>query len=177
MTPDDIVTLLIPLTWFALMLAELFGDRNRWPSVPMWRSRSAVFFVVLMSINAFLPELVPPSWLEHALIPIESLNVLSQVVIGYLALSLANALMHRANHRFDFLWRWVHQLHHSPQRLDAAGAVGATPWEMALNTIIFLLIVVALLGLAPVPAAIVAYVATFYSLFQHMSLRTPRWLG
>ena len=33
------------------------------------------------------------------------------------------------------------------------------------------------LGLDPVAAALTGYIAAFYGYFQHMNIRTPRWLG
>jgi len=34
-----------------------------------------------------------------------------------------------------------------------------------------------ILGLDPLAAAITGYIASFYSFFQHLNVRTPRWLG
>jgi sterol desaturase/sphingolipid hydroxylase (fatty acid hydroxylase superfamily) len=39
------------------------------------------------------------------------------------------------------------------------------------------LVSVFILGLDPVAAAAVGYVATFYGMFQHWNVKTPRWLG
>jgi sterol desaturase/sphingolipid hydroxylase (fatty acid hydroxylase superfamily) len=36
---------------------------------------------------------------------------------------------------------------------------------------------VIVLGLDPLAAALVGYVAAFYGMFQHWNVRTPRWLG
>jgi len=33
------------------------------------------------------------------------------------------------------------------------------------------------LGLDPAAAALTGYIAAFYGYFQHMNIRTPRWLG
>lgn len=99
------------------------------------------------------------------------------VLVGYPCVALANALLHRSYHRFPLLWRTVHQLHHAPQRLDIPGAVLFTPLEVVINVATFFTMMVFVLGLDAVAAAIVGYVATFYGLFQHLNLRTPRWLG
>jgi len=44
MTADDIVALMIPATWFALMAAEAAKPARSWPKMRLWRSRSMVFF-------------------------------------------------------------------------------------------------------------------------------------
>lgn len=50
-----------------------------------------------------------------------------------------------------------------------------------LETIVFAGISVVtttlILGLDPVAAAATGYIAVFYSMFQHMNIRTPAWLG
>ncbi len=177
MKPDDVVALMIPATWLAMLVVEAFGTGRAWPAVRWWRTRSFAFFIVVMTINALLPGLLPPALAQRHLLDVGRLGVLPAVVIGYLCLSLAAALVHRAYHRFDPLWRWVHQLHHAPVRLDAAGGVVFTPWEIAINVFVFQAVVVFLLGIDPLPAAILAYVSVFYSLFQHLNVRTPCWLG
>ena len=43
--------------------------------------------------------------------------------------------------------------------------------------LVFLVVTVSVLGLDPVAAAVTGYIGVFYGLFQHMNVRTPRWLG
>ena len=111
--------------------------------------------------------------LAHALLDGRALGVAGGVVVGFALLTLCNALLHRLYHHSDLLWRWVHQLHHSPQRLDVAGSVLFTPQEVAINVAMFQLLIVAVLGLDPVAAAIVGFLAAFYGMFQHFNIRTP----
>jgi sterol desaturase/sphingolipid hydroxylase (fatty acid hydroxylase superfamily) len=177
MNTEDLVALLIPLTWFAMMGIEALGTGRAWPDVRWWRTRHVAFFVMLMTINALLPGLLPPAWTDRPLVDGARLAVAGQVALGFLVLTLANALLHRAYHRFDPLWRWVHQLHHSASRLDAASAVLFTPQEIVLNVAMFQLVVVLVLGLDPLAAAVLGYIVAFYGLFQHFNVRTPQWLG
>jgi len=177
MSADDIASLMIPLTWLAMMGLETLFPARQWPTARFWRTRATGFFILSMTMSAVLPGLLPASFFEHALLPLGGLPVLVQVLVGYAVLSLSNALAHRALHRYDVLWRWVHQLHHSPQRLDMAGGVYASPLEMLIVLAIFLSVIVLGLGIDPLPAAIVSYVSTVVSLFQHLNVRTPQWLG
>jgi sterol desaturase/sphingolipid hydroxylase (fatty acid hydroxylase superfamily) len=177
MHAEDIVALLIPVTWLAMMVIEALGTGRDWPAIRLWRTKSMAFFVMLMGLNAALPGLLPAEWTAHALFDGARLGVAGGVIVGFAALSLANALLHRSYHHVDLLWRWVHQLHHSPIRLDAAGAVVFTPLEIGLNVAMFQLVIVFVLGLDPLAAAIVGYVAVFYGLFQHFNIHTPPWLG
>ena len=177
MNAEDAVALMIPVTYLAMLAVEQFGTGRRWPKVRFWRTRGMAFFVMLMTINAILPALVPESLAQHHLFDGARLGVPGGVVVGFLCVSLANALLHRAYHHFDFLWRWVHQLHHSPQRVDIPGAAYFTPFEVVNNVLLFLVVTVFVLGLAPLTAALVGYIAALYGIFQHFNITTPQWLG
>lgn len=177
MTADDVVGLMIPATWLVMMGIEALAGGRAWPQQRFWRSKGLAFFVMVMAINAVLPGLLPAEWRAHHLLNAAQWPLLLQVLAGYAAFSLATALLHRAYHRYDPLWRWVHQLHHAPQRLDVVGGVVFTPYEVVLNVLLFQGVIVFGLGLNDLAAAIVGYVAVFYGLFQHFNIATPQWLG
>ena len=177
MNTEEIATLMIPVTYFALLALEQSGAGRAWPAIRLWRTRGVAFFIMLMTINAILPSLLPPSIAGRHLFDGTQLGVVGGALVGYLAVSLANALLHRAYHRYDLLWRWAHQLHHSPQRLDIPGSVYFTPLEIVNNVLLFQVVVVLVLGIDPAAAAIAGYVAAFYGMFQHLNLPTPQWLG
>jgi sterol desaturase/sphingolipid hydroxylase (fatty acid hydroxylase superfamily) len=178
MSAEDVFTLLIPVTFFAMLAIEaLFRTGRGWPRIPWWRATGVAFFLLLAALNVVLPLLVPPTIASHHLFDAARLGIAGSVLVGYLALSLTTATIHRAYHRYPLLWRCFHQLHHAPQRLDTAGAVLFTPQEMAVNILVSLLVLVFVLGLSPLAAAITGYIAVLYGLFQHFNISTPRWLG
>lgn len=178
MNAEDIVALMVPVTFLGMLTVEaLFKTGRPWPEVPWWRAKGLAFFIMLMTINAVLPSLVPPEWAAHSLVNGAALGLAGGVLVGYPVLALCTATLHRAYHRYPLLWRIVHQLHHAPQRLDVAGAVLFTPLEVLNNVIVSFTVMVFVLGLDPLAAAITGYIATFYGLFQHFNIRTPRWLG
>lgn len=177
MSAEDIVGLMIPVTFLALLGVEMLARNGRpWPEIPWWRAKGLAFFIFLMTINAVLPSLVPPEIAQYHLVDGARLGVLGGVLLGYPVLSLATALLHRAYHRYPLLWR-IHQLHHAPQRMDMAGSVVFTPVEVINNVVLSLAMTVFVLGLDPLAAAIAGYIAAFYGMFQHFNVRTPRWLG
>lgn len=177
MQADELVSLMIPATWLAMLGIEALGTGRRWPQIRWWRSKGVACFVMVMTLNAVLPALLPASFTSHHLFDAASLGLVPGAVLGFLLLTLSNATLHRAYHRYDVLWRWVHQLHHSPQRLDVAGAILFTPQEVVLNIAVFQLVIVFVLGLDPLAAALVGYAAVFYGLFQHFNVHTPVWMG
>ncbi len=174
---EDLLGPLIPVLFFAMLGIETLGTGRRWPDVRHWRLKGLGFFVVLMAINIVLPSLLPPSVSAHSLVDGRRLGIAGGIGVGFLALTFASTLLHRAYHRFDPLWRWVHQLHHSPPRLDVAGAVLFTPQEIVLNVLLFQLVEVVILGIDPIAAAAVGTIAAFYGMFQHFNIATPQWIG
>jgi sterol desaturase/sphingolipid hydroxylase (fatty acid hydroxylase superfamily) len=177
MEVEDLLGLLIPVLFFAMLGIETLGTGRRWPDVRHWRLKGLGFFAVLMGINVVLPSLLPPGLSANSLVDGRRLGIGGGIAVGFLALTLATTLLHRAYHRFDLLWRWVHQLHHSPPRLDVAGSVLFTPQEIVLNVLLFQLVEVVILGIDPIAAAAVGTIAAFYGMFQHFNLATPQWIG
>ncbi|HJV68005.1 sterol desaturase family protein [Ideonella sp.] len=177
MSTEDLIGLMIPMMWLAMLAWEAIAPARPWPVIRWWRTKSFAFFVMLMGLNAVLPSLLPPGLTEHHLVDGRRLGVVGGVLLGLPAFTLATALLHRLYHHVDLLWRWVHQLHHAPQRLDVAGAVVFTPQEVVFNVALFQLVVVFILGLDPLAAAILGALTAFYGLFQHFNIRTPTWLG
>jgi hypothetical protein len=67
--PEDLVALLIPLTFLAVLAVETLGHTGRpWPAMHWWRAKGFAFFLVLMTINAVPPSLVPPKVAAHHLV-------------------------------------------------------------------------------------------------------------
>jgi hypothetical protein len=81
------------------------------------------------------------------------------------------------SHAWGPLWRVSHQIHHSPQRIDISGSTLFHPVEMVIQVLLQTFVTVIVLGLDPLAAALVGYVAAFHGLFQHWNVATPRWLG
>jgi sterol desaturase/sphingolipid hydroxylase (fatty acid hydroxylase superfamily) len=97
--------------------------------------------------------------------------------VGILVYELGHYWYHRAAHEFDWLWRAGHQMHHSAESLDAFGAYYLHPVDAFNFTTLASLVFYPLLGLTVEAGVIGAFFLTFNAMFQHMSFRTPRWLG
>lgn len=88
------------------------------------------------------------------------------------AIDRAHALMHNVH----FLWRWTHQAHHSAERLDVLGFSYFHPFDITLS-VVLATAVPALLGVTADAAALSGFIGFVYAVFQHLNIRTPRWLG
>ena len=166
------------VVWGASFIATKIALHDVGTMTVVWLRFGIGFLVLLMAFNATLPLLIPPEWLgKHALLPGHRLGVLGGVLVGYPLVALANALIHRLMHRINAIWRWTHQLHHAPLRVDMGGAALFHPFDILQNILFSLLVSTLVLGLRPEAAAWTGFVAAFYGLFQHWNVRTPRWLG
>lgn len=176
MNIETIVLLSLPFTYLAMYVVERFFPAREFPKVPWWGFVGICFMVLTMSVGNYAPLLFPVKWLEtHRLMDGTKLGLVGSIVVGFVVVELATYGWHRASHRFSFMWRTFHQMHHGPQRLDIPGSVVFHPLELLAQNAISIGATVFVLGIDPLAAAIVGYLVTFSALFQHWNVNTPRW--
>jgi len=174
----DLIGLLVPVTYLLMLAVELIWPARSFPVRRGWHWLGIAFLLLIGTIGAVVPLLLPVQWMAaHRWLDGTGLGVAGGTAIGWLVLSGLAYLWHRASHAFSPLWRFGHQLHHSPQRVDISGSTLFHPLEMVVQVLMQLFVTVIVLGLDPLAAALVGYVAAFYGLFQHWNVRTPQWLG
>jgi sterol desaturase/sphingolipid hydroxylase (fatty acid hydroxylase superfamily) len=174
---EYLIPLLIVGTWAGMLALEALLPARSYPRVTAWRLAGAFSLLVYLAVGTVVPLLLPGWLLEWRLLDLGRLGIPAGAVIGFLGITFVGYWYHRACHRFDGMWRWLHQLHHSAPRLDIGGSLIFHPFEMAAYTLIQVGVLVLLLGIDPVAAALVGYLSAFYGLFQHLNVRTPRLLG
>jgi sterol desaturase/sphingolipid hydroxylase (fatty acid hydroxylase superfamily) len=147
------------------------------PKVALWKTKGLVSFALMSLTGMFAPLL----WLEfvsaHRLMNLEGLGVVGGTVVAFLGIQLVSYAWHRLMHNVPILWRWFHQLHHSAERLDIYGGVFFHPLDNLGFTFIQTVVPFFVLGVRAEAAIVAGLVGLFYSLFQHVNVRTPRWLG
>ena len=174
----DLFSLLVPVTWLVLFVLERIFPARTFPKIRGWAWIGVGALLVLGAIQTVVPLLIPVEWLaQHRLFDGTQLGLAGGIVVGGLTATLLNALLHRAFHRVPLLWRLVHQIHHSPQRVDIAGSAVFHLTEMLIFAVSSVVLLTLLLGLDPVAAAAVGYCQAFLGIFEHANLRTPQWLG
>lgn len=97
--------------------------------------------------------------------------------LGYLVITFVYYWWHRARHEVDWLWRTIHQLHHSPARLEILTSFYKHPLEIGLNAFLSAGVLYGLVGLSPQAGAIAVLVTGLAELVYHWNVRTPRWMG
>jgi len=95
---------------------------------------------------------------------------------GVLAYEFGPYAYHRAMHAFTLLWRALHQMHRSSERLDAVSAFWFSRFDMVGWTLL-LSVTLTIVGLSAPAATPAILIVTFLSMFQHANVRTPHWLG
>jgi sterol desaturase/sphingolipid hydroxylase (fatty acid hydroxylase superfamily) len=175
---EDILGLLIPLSWVLMLIAERFFSGRTFPKVQGWWWLGGIFFLLTMILNIALPMALPTGWAaQHSLVNATGLPVVLQIAAGFLMATLVDFLFHRAEHRFPFMWRWFHQVHHSPQRVDVLGAFYTSPLEILSAVLYSWASTTVLVGVTPLASATVGFLFAFGSIFQHWNIRTPHWVG
>lgn len=173
----DTVTIVIILFFLAFIAYDTALPARRYPRVKGWVAKGIVSFVVYATLSAVLP-FVWDAWLgEHRLIDATSLGTLWGAGVGFVSVQAFMYAWHRMLHGSDFLWRWFHQMHHSAERVDVAGAFYFSPLDMVGWTFLGSLALVWAVGVTPEAAVVVNVVATFTAMFTHANIRTPQWLG
>jgi sterol desaturase/sphingolipid hydroxylase (fatty acid hydroxylase superfamily) len=98
-------------------------------------------------------------------------------LIAYFVATFIFYWWHRARHASDVLWRFFHQIHHSPQRLEVITSFYKHPIEMVVNSLIGSALVYAMLGLTPEAGAVYTLCTALGEFFYHTNVTTPRWVG
>ena len=146
-------------------------------STRFWRLRATLVTVATFYIAGYVAVFWGTLFGDWHLLDASGLGMWVGAVVGILVYELAHYWYHRAAHEFDWLWRAGHQMHHSAESLDAFGAYYLHPFDTVMFTSVSSLVLFPVLGLGLEAGVLAALFLTFNAMFQHMSIRTPRWLG
>ena len=147
------------------------------PSVKSWWIRVALFNGIQAAI-AFLGAHTWDAWMagKHWL-SLGGSSLAVQAAAGYLLITFVYYWWHRARHEVPALWRWLHQLHHSPTRMEVLMSFYKHPLEIVANGILSSFLLYVVLGLSPPAVALAITLTGVAELFYHWNIRTPYWLG
>lgn len=150
---------------------------RRHDSTKYWRLRATLVTVAIFYIAGYVAVFWGTIFGDFHLFDLSELNTWAGAVVGIVVYEFFHYWYHRSAHQFDFLWRAGHQMHHSSESHDAFGAYWLHPVDAAFFTTVGSLVFFPLLGLTMEAAVICGFFLTFNAMFQHMSVKTPRWLG
>ena len=150
---------------------------RRHDSTRFWRVRATAVTIATFYIAGYVALFWGTLLGDFHLLDGSGLGTWGGAVVGVLVYEFCHYWYHRAAHKFDWLWRAGHQMHHSAESLDAFGAYYLHPVDAFNFTSLSSLVFFPLLGLTVEAGVIGAFFLTFNAMFQHMSFRTPRWIG
>ncbi|TKR29811.1 sterol desaturase family protein [Luteimonas gilva] len=146
------------------------------PRVPGFYARAALLNLVQAAI-AWLATMTWDRWLPGLSLWRLALPTVPAALMGYVLITFVYYWWHRARHESRFLWRWLHQVHHSASRLEVATSFYKHPFEIAINGALSSALVYLVLGLDPAAATLAVTMTGLAELFYHWNVRTPHWLG
>jgi len=161
----------------SMWAVELVRPGRAWPQVTGWIGRAALLNGVQVGI-VLLAGVTWDGWFKaHRPWSADGLGTAGGAVVGYLAVTFVYYWWHRWRHDSPFLWRWLHQVHHSPQRIEVITSFYKHPLEIVANGLLSSAIVYLLVGLGPAAAAQAILLTGLAELFYHWNIPTPHWIG
>lgn len=162
---------------FVMMILERWKPNVTLPKVDGWYFRALIFNSAQV-VTAYAGTMLWDRWFSNfSVFSLADTNIFVQVMIGYLLITFVYYWWHRIRHSSSFLWRYFHQLHHSPARLEIITSFYKSPIELLANSLISSAILYLVLGLSADAVALSVLATALAELVYHVNLKTPHWMG
>jgi len=171
-------TVLIALiAGIAFIIAERLWPHYALERTPWWYTRAIAFNAVQASIAVASAYLWDAWFQQIPLLRLDDWPLAAQVGVGYVAITFIYYWWHRARHHSSVLWRFLHQFHHSPARIEVITSFYKSPLEIIINGLLSSAILYVLLGLSPAAVGHTVILTALAEFVYHMNIRTPRAMG
>jgi sterol desaturase/sphingolipid hydroxylase (fatty acid hydroxylase superfamily) len=160
-----------------MLAVERFAGGRRWPSVRGWWPR-AVALNAVQAGSTYVAGVAYDGWmLQVRPWSADWLGVVGGGLVGYVVLTFVYYWWHRARHEVPFLWRWFHQVHHSPQRIEVITSFYKHPLEIFANSVLSSAVLYLGVGVGAEAATLAIFLSGVAEFFYHWNVPTPYWLG
>ena len=167
----------IGLMFVVLFTREVIAPASKASCDKRWLRMAGLVNLSQMVAAVLTGWVFQETFAANALFPVPDL---SSPVAGALTFFVASFIAywwHRLMHASPLVWRLVHQLHHSPSRIETLTAFYAHPLDSMFATVITCSVAYLLFGFGP-DATVwsILYVSAF-NFYIHSDTRSPRWVG
>lgn len=173
---EAIINLSIPVLFVLALVVERLFPARALPRVKGWVLKGIGFFLLTGLVNALVPPLLAEALGPYAPWSLAALGAVGGALVGIVVTDLVAYWVHRFMHRYQPVWRWTHQMHHSAERMDIAGFAYFHPFDMLIavgsSTVVTILI-----GATAEAAMIAGFAMFVMAVFQHLNIKTPAWIG
>ncbi len=160
-----------------LMILERPIPNHKLPQVTGWWLRVIIINLAQIGI-VVLGGITWEIWFQgSSLFHLDSLPNPVSALFAYLLITFVYYWWHKWRHDSNFLWLTLHQIHHSPQRIETITSFYKHPLEILINSIIISFVTYSVLGLSLEAGAWVTVYTGIAEFFYHMNIRTPYWAG
>ena len=174
----SIMNIAIIVIGISLMALERIIPDQKLPHVKGWWPRVILLNLFQFGV-LFLGKISWDIWftgnsvfeLSNKIIPLLS------GLFAYFIITFVFYWWHRWRHNINFLWLTMHQVHHSPQRIETITSFFKHPLEVISNCIIIAFVNFFILGLSLEGAAWSLLFSAIGEYVYHMNIKTPRWMG
>lgn len=172
------MTHIIIIIGIALIILERIIPDQKLPEVKGWWLRVVIINVFQIGI-LFLGKYTWDTWFHGKSLFHASQHMIAPVAgfVGYFVITFFYYWWHRWRHTVQFLWLAMHQVHHSPQRIETITSFYKHPLEIICNSIIIGCVNFTLVGLDMDGAAWSLLYAAVGEYIYHMNIKTPHWMG
>lgn len=174
---EDLILYVFFGTFALLAVIDFVAPAYRFPKMKYWRIYGMAFFAVTFVVSSYAPFLWDAWLAERTLIDASGLGLWAGALVAFIMLELSMYVWHRMVHGVDFLWRFLHQVHHSAERIDVWSANIFHPLDIAGFSLFGSLFAVGGIGVAPESALLAVLAVNLLALWQHANVKTPVWLG
>lgn len=165
------------LVMVAMLAYERYRAARHFPVVRHWTLRSVIIIGIqigVVELGAFFWD----NWFSsQSILSLARWGEPWATLTAFMVISFISYWQHRFKHRFDFLWRYLHQVHHAPTRIEILTSFYRNPAEILLNMLLMSYILYGILGTGVEAATNVVFLMGAADLFYHWNISTPRWLG
>ena len=148
------ITIFVLAVAVVMVIVEMLAPGRKWDKVAGWWTRAFLLNAVQVG-SVFLAGKTWDLWMPgKSLWSAKGLGTTGGAIVGYLVITFIYYWWHRWRHQFDFLWRWFHQVHHSPQRIEIITSFYKHPFEILVNSVLSSAILYLLVGTTPEAASL-----------------------